>query len=75
MSAFHNLTRCSSSDLAQSIEDLVKVHKYLALCNFRNIVHALACIVPNASIRVGETGEDRGYDFFEVASYFLWSCE
>lgn len=63
------------SHLAQSIKDLVEVDEYLAFCDLCNIVHALACIVPNASIRVGKTGEDGGNNLFEVSGYFLRWCE
>lgn len=57
--------------LAERIEDLVKEDENLALCDFCDIVHALARIVTNAGIWVAEAGQDWGHDFFEIASDFL----
>jgi hypothetical protein len=59
------------SHLAQRIEYLVEVDEYLPLGHFRDIVHALARIVPNAGILVAEAREDWRYDLFEVAGDFL----
>jgi len=50
---------------------LIKVNEYFPLRNLRDVVHALARIVTNAGILVAETREDRGYNFFEIASDFL----
>jgi hypothetical protein len=50
---------------------LVKVDEDLAFRDLGNVVHALARIVSNPRILIGEACEDGGYDFFEVASDFL----
>jgi hypothetical protein len=59
------------SYLAERVEYLVEVHKYFALCNLCNVVHALTCIVSDAGILVSKAGEDWWYNFFKVASDFL----
>lgn len=56
--------------LAESIKDLVKVDEYLALCDFCNVVHALARVVPYTGILVAKAGKHRGHDFLEVAGDF-----
>jgi hypothetical protein len=60
-----------STHLAECIEDLVKVDEDLAFRDLGNVVHALARIVSNPRILIGEACEDGGYDFFEVARDFL----
>jgi hypothetical protein len=59
------------SYLAQGIKDLVEVQQDLALCDLCNVVHALASVISNSSILVGEAGEDRWNDFFEITGYLL----
>ena len=60
--------RCAH--LAESIEDLVKVDKYLALCDLCNVVHAFARVVPNTGILITEASKHRGHDLLEVAGDF-----
>lgn len=60
--------------LGQGVEHLVEVHQDLPLDDFGDIVHALTCIVAYAGILVGEAGEDRRDDFFEVGDYGLKSA-
>jgi hypothetical protein len=63
--------RAYITHLAERIEDLVKVDEDLAFRNLGNVVHALARIVSDSRILVGEAGENGGYDFFEIAGDFL----
>lgn len=60
-----------SNYFAQRVEDLVEVKQDFSFGDFGNVVHALACVVPNAGILVTEAGKDRRNDFLEVSSYFL----
>jgi hypothetical protein len=60
--------------LAESVKHLVEVDEYLTLGHLCDVVHALACIVPNSRILIAEAREDRGHDFFKIASYFLLPC-
>lgn len=63
---------CSGvSYLAESIEDLIEVDENLALCNFGDVVHALAGVVSNTRILIAKACEDWRHDFLEVPSYFL----
>lgn len=62
------------SHLAESVKHLVEVDEYLTLGHLCDVVHALACIVPNTRILVAEAREDWGHDFFEIAGYFLLPC-
>jgi hypothetical protein len=50
---------------------LIKVDEDLAFRNFGNVVHALARVVSNPRILIGEACEDWGYDFLEIAGDFL----
>lgn len=53
--------------LAQSIKDIIEKEEYFAFSNFGYVVHAFTGIVPDPRILVAETGEDGGYDGFEVS--------
>jgi hypothetical protein len=66
-----NFFRVYATHLAERIEDLVKVDEDLAFRNLGDVVHALARIVSDPRILIGEAGEDGGDDFFEIASDFL----
>jgi hypothetical protein len=50
---------------------LVEVDEYFAFCDLCDVVHALAGIVPDTGILVGEAGEDRRNNLLEVAGDFL----
>jgi hypothetical protein len=60
--------------LAESIEDVVEVQQNLALCDFGDVVHALARVVSHTGILVGEAGEHGRHDLVEVAGDFLWAA-
>lgn len=55
----------------KSIKYVVEVLQDLALCDFGNVVHGLACIVPNSCILIGKTSQHRGDDDFEIARELL----
>ena len=59
------------NNLAEGIKDLVKVEENLPFGNLGYVVHALAGVVSNARILVGEAGKDGWHDFFQVSSYIL----
>jgi len=59
------------SHLAERVEDMVEVQEDLALCNLCDVVHALAGIVPDAGIVVGEASQHWRHNFMEVAGNFL----
>ena len=47
-------------NLAESIEDLIEVDENLPFGDFGDVVHALARVVPDARILVGEAGKHGG---------------
>ena len=49
---------------------MVEVDEYLALGHLCDVVHALACIVPDTRILVAEAGQDGGHDLLEIAGDF-----
>lgn len=63
--------RQETAYLAQGIKDMVKILEYLSLGDFGNVVHGLACIVPNSCILVGEASQHRGDDDLEITREFL----
>jgi hypothetical protein len=60
--------------LAKSVKDLVEVDENLSLCDLGDVVHALAGIVADAGILVGEAGEHRGHNLLQIAGDFLRGC-
>lgn len=61
--------------LAKSIKDLIKVDEDFPLCDLGNVVHALASIVSDTGILVGEAREHGRDDLFKIASYILQQHE
>lgn len=57
--------------LAEGIENVVKVFEDLPLGDFGNVVHCLACIVPNSCILIGEASQHRGDNDFEITRELL----
>lgn len=55
------------TDLAQGVEDIVEEQQYLPFCYLGNVVHALASIVPDSCVLVGEACKDWGNDCLEIA--------
>lgn len=50
---------------------MVEVLQDFSLCDFGNVVHGLACIVPNPCILIGETSQHRRNYDFEIARELL----
>ena len=48
--SIYSLDYWLETHLAEGIKHLVEVYEYLAFCDLCNVVHALACIVPDARI-------------------------
>jgi hypothetical protein len=61
------------SHLTERVKYVVKVYQNLALGYLCNVVHALASVVSYSGILIGEAGENRRDDFFEIAGNFLGS--
>lgn len=57
--------------LAQSIEYVIEITQNLALSNFGDIVHGLACVVADAGVLVGKTSQDRRHDDLEILGQLL----
>jgi hypothetical protein len=57
--------------LTKGVEDVVEVLEDLTLGDLGDVVHGLACIIPNPRILVRKAGQDRGHNDFEILGEFL----
>lgn len=58
-----------SSHLRQSVEYIVEKEKYLSLGHLGDVVHALASVISNPRILIGEASEDGWYDFSQIGCH------